>query len=61
MKKLIMVLITLFITSVSFSQKTAYVDTEYMLNKIPAYKEAQKQIDNLTKQWQKKLKKNTLL
>jgi outer membrane protein len=55
MKKLIMVLITLFITSVSFSQKTAYVDTEYMLNKIPAYKEAQKQIDNLTKQWQKEI------
>lgn len=55
MKKLVILLTALCIASISFAQKTAYVDTEYILNKIPSYKEAQKQIDNLTKQWQKEI------
>ena len=29
------------------AQKFAFVDTEYILNKIPAYKSAQGQIDKL--------------
>ena len=29
------------------AQKFAYVDTEYILEKIPAYQEAQKQLDEI--------------
>lgn len=60
MKKVLIILTALCISSLSFAQKTAYVDTEYILNKIPAYKEAQKQIDDLTKQWQKEIEERHL-
>ncbi len=52
MKKIIITLLALCALSAVQAQKITYLDTEYMLNKIPAYKEAQKQLDNLTKQWQ---------
>ncbi|MDR3095050.1 MAG: OmpH family outer membrane protein [Bacteroidales bacterium] len=37
------------------AQKFAFVDTEYILNKIPAYKSAQGQIDKLSADWQKEI------
>jgi len=43
----------LFITGVSFSQKYAYIDSEYIMDNIPEYKDAQLEIDALSKQWQK--------
>jgi outer membrane protein len=33
-------------------QRFAYVDTQYILKKIPGYKQAQQQLDNYSKQWQ---------
>ncbi len=38
-------------TVVSWGQKYAFVDTEYILNNIPSYKAAQDKLDNLSKQW----------
>ena len=35
--------------------KFAFVDTEYILNNIPAYKSAQAQIDKLSSDWQKEI------
>ncbi|MDP4290171.1 MAG: OmpH family outer membrane protein [Bacteroidota bacterium] len=35
------------------AQKFAYVDTEYILSKIPDYKIAQTQIDDISSKWQK--------
>lgn len=55
MKRIVTILLLSVIASVGFSQKLAYVDTDYILNKIPAYKEAQIQLDNYTKQWQKEI------
>lgn len=52
MKKICITLIAICTLSAVHAQKIMYLDSEYMLNKIPAYKEAQKQLDNLTKQWQ---------
>lgn len=37
------------------AQKYAYVDSKYILDKVPAYKEAQKQIDELSEKWQKEV------
>lgn len=37
------------------AQKFAIVDTEYILSQIPAYQEAQKQLNDLSAQWQKEI------
>jgi outer membrane protein len=42
-------------TLVSWGQKYAFVDTEYILNNIPSYKAAQDKLDNLSKQWEKEV------
>lgn len=56
MKKLVLVSVLLFCSvSMGFAQKYAYVDTEYILGKIPAYKAAQEQLDKLSQQYQKEL------
>ncbi|MBO4777477.1 MAG: OmpH family outer membrane protein [Bacteroidales bacterium] len=52
MKRLSIILASLLIATIGYAQKTVYVDTDYLLSKIPAYKEAQQQIDELTKNWQ---------
>jgi len=36
----------------AMAQKFAYVDTEYILNQIPEYKQAQEQLANISKEWQ---------
>jgi outer membrane protein len=41
----------------SFGQKFGYVDTEYILNKMPEYKEAQAESDKLLKGWQEEIQK----
>jgi outer membrane protein len=56
MKKIVFTLIALTtIVSISFAQKYAYVDTEYILENIPAYQAAQEQLDQLSGQYQKEL------
>ncbi len=56
MKKIFLsILFLFFITSVSFSQKYAYIDSEYIMENIPEYKDAQAEIDGLSKQWQKEI------
>lgn len=37
------------------AQKFAYVDTEFILDNIPAYKQAQAQLDNQASKWQKEI------
>ncbi len=39
----------------SFAQKYAYVDTDYILGKLPAYTAAQEQLDKLSQKYQKEL------
>ncbi|MFO7617918.1 MAG: OmpH family outer membrane protein, partial [Bacteroidales bacterium] len=41
--------------TMSFGQKFAYVNTEYILGRIPAYDAAQKQLDRLSEEWQKEI------
>ncbi|TKG95638.1 OmpH family outer membrane protein [Puteibacter caeruleilacunae] len=41
--------------SASYAQKYAYVDTQYILENIPAYTAAQEQLDQISKQYQKEL------
>lgn len=41
----------------AFSQKFAFVDTDYILNQIPDYKEAQQNLDKISVEWQKQIEK----
>lgn len=55
MKKIIFIISLVLISSVGFSQKYAYIDSEYIMDNIPEYKDAQAEIDALSKQWQKEI------
>ncbi len=37
------------------AQKFAYVDTEYILNKIPEFKQAQDKLDDFSQDWQEEI------
>ena len=55
MKSLIAVFLLLTAVNVSYAQKFGYVDTEFILNKMPEFQEAQQQIDKLSKEWQEEI------
>ena len=55
MKKLLIIAVALMISGALFAQKFAYIDSEYILNNIPAYKSAQDQIDKFSDTWQKEV------
>ncbi|MDP2722453.1 MAG: OmpH family outer membrane protein [Bacteroidales bacterium] len=40
------------------NQKYAYVDTEYILSNIPEYQDAQDELDEMSKKWQKEIETN---
>jgi outer membrane protein len=47
----------LFAGSASAQQRLSYVDTEYILEQLPAYRSAQKQLDEMADQWKKEIQK----
>jgi outer membrane protein len=56
MKKIFFLILLVGLTAIpAAAQKFAFVDSEYILNKIPAYKSAQGQIDKLSADWQKEI------
>lgn len=56
MKRILITFVTIAIFTIAgFAQKYAYVDTEYILENIPAYQAAQEQLDQLSVQYQKEL------
>ncbi|MGB0838608.1 MAG: OmpH family outer membrane protein [Chitinophagales bacterium] len=58
MKKLIVILaFALLGTTTSFAQKFAYVDTEAVLSELPAYQNAQQQVDQFVANWKKEIEK----
>jgi outer membrane protein len=40
---------------VTFAQKFAYVDTDYILSQVPEYKTAQEELNKFSGQWQKEI------
>tara|TARA_B100001758_G_scaffold247951_1_gene268976 strand:+ start:11619 stop:12128 length:510 start_codon:yes stop_codon:yes gene_type:complete len=56
MKKIFLILTVSFFTIISTqAQKFAYVDTEYILNRTPEFKQAQDKLDALASDWQKEI------
>ena len=45
----------LFLAGFTHAQKYAIIDTKYILDKMPDYKTAQAQLDNIAKTWQKEI------
>ena len=60
MRQLLILFILLFISQQADAQKFAYVDTKYILNKIPEFKQAQDKLDEFSNDWQTEIniKKN---
>lgn len=52
MRKELFVLIFVLFASTSFAQKFAYVDVDYILERIPDYASAQTQLDQYSEKWQ---------
>lgn len=60
MKKNILLIVLLLITSITVAQKNqriAYIDMEYILQSIPAYLEAQNSLDAKVEKWKTRLDK----
>ena len=56
MKKILFLIsFLLFISFDGNAQKFAYIDTDYILNKIPEFKQAQDKLDALSAEWQKEI------
>jgi len=51
MKKIFFLILIFYFNFEAFGQKFGYIDSDFVLNKMPAYQEAQNQIDVLAQQW----------
>jgi len=56
MKRLALIVIVFFLlASLVQAQKFAYIDSQYVLDNIPEFAEAQAQLDEVSNQWQKEI------
>ncbi|MEE0895179.1 MAG: OmpH family outer membrane protein [Bacteroidales bacterium] len=55
MKKYLIVLLLTALSLGGYAQKYACVDTEYILSNVPEYKQAQKELEEVSVQWQKEV------
>lgn len=55
MKKILATLFLSLALFAGFSQKIAFVDTDYILSSIPTYQSAQEQLDLMAKEWQEEV------
>jgi outer membrane protein len=55
MKKISLLFFGLILSTLTFAQKFGYVDTQYILEKMPEYKDAQAEIEKLAKGWEKEI------
>lgn len=52
---LVITAILIFSGFIASAQKFAYVDTQYILDNVPEYKSKQKQLDDMSVQWQSEI------
>ena len=55
MKKYLVVLLLSVLSLGGYAQKYACVDTEYILSNVPEYNQAQKELEEVSVQWQKEV------
>lgn len=61
MKNLLILALFIFGTSFAFSQKYGYIDSDYILNKMPDYSEAKTKLDKLAERWTKEIEERIAL
>jgi outer membrane protein len=61
MKNLIILTLFIFGTSFAFGQKYGYIDSDYILNKMPEYAEAKDKLDKLAERWTKEIEERMAL
>jgi len=54
-KSIFLIVCSLLLAGFVHAQKYAIIDTKYILDKMPDYKTAQTQLDNIAKGWQKEI------
>lgn len=57
MKTLFLALALVFGTGFAFTQKYAYIDSDYILTKLPEYQAAKDKLDQLADRWTKEIEK----
>ncbi|MEQ8323429.1 MAG: OmpH family outer membrane protein [Vicingaceae bacterium] len=57
MKSLLSLFLMLLTISQLHAQKVGYIDTDYILDQLPEYKDAQGQLDAISAEWQAQLEK----
>jgi len=50
-----MAMAALLLNTMGYAQRYAVIDTKYILERMPDYKEAQKKLDQFSEQWQKEI------
>ena len=56
MKKLLLIFLIFFaFAGNGYSQRYAVIDSKYILNKLPEYKDAQQKLDQFSKMWQQEI------
>jgi len=55
MKRLILLSVSVLLSVFVFAQRYAVVDSKYILDKMPEYKEAQEKLNEFSFQWQKEI------
>jgi outer membrane protein len=55
MKNILFILFIIFGTSFAIGQKYAYIDSDYILNKMPDFNDAKEQLDKLADRWTKEI------
>ena len=55
MKRILLLLFILIFVGNIKAQKFAYVDSQFILEHIPEYKQAKKELDNISYQWQEEI------
>ena len=54
-KKLFLLIVILMNSVSTYSQKFAYVDSDYILSKMPEFVQAEEKIDDFSKEWQSEI------
>lgn len=54
-KTLFLLIVTLMTSISTYSQKFAYVDSDYILSKMPEFSQAEEKIDDFSKEWQSEI------
>lgn len=58
MKKLMIMIAAVLMTGTMMAQKFAYVDSEYILENMPEYKEAQEKLNEVSNQWKAEIEQD---